>query len=492
MTNRREFLLGLGATLPMTSLAIPQAGAERASSKWNVLFLGVDDLRPQLGCFGDGFAHTPNIDAIGKRGTVFRRTYCQQAFCGPSRAALLTGLRPDTTHVYDLNTSFRKAVPDAITLPQLFKQNGYFTQNVGKIFHGNEIMNDRISWSVPEQLNMVTKRDQYVLAKNKDPKDEWHKTSSTEIAEVPDDAYIDGRIADAGIKALRQIKDKPFFLAVGFNKPHLPFAAPKRYWNLFDRSKVPMPANPHRPKDCPPYALPAYSELRSYDDVVDSGPIAEEKIREILHGYYAAGAYTDANIGRIINELERLRLAKKTIIVLWADHGWHLGEQDYWGKITNFEVSTHVPLLISVPGKPRQHTDALVELIDIYPTLAELCGLQAPAALQGTSVAAHLSDASLPGKKAAYSQYPRKEASTGGERLMGYTMRTNRYRYTEWLRTNHSLHDAELYDHQADPHESHNVGRLEKNKKTIAILSARMHRDLSLPIHSNVIGKESL
>jgi iduronate 2-sulfatase len=473
--SRRDFIRGLTGALP---LGLPLIA--KAAPKWNVLFFAVDDLRPQLGCFGDRLAHTPNIDALAAHGTIFRHTYCHQALCGPSRASLLTGLRPDTIRVYDLSTRFRDAVPDAVTLPQLFKQNGYFTQNVGKVFHGAEVMLDAASWSVPEKLHMVTKHDQYVLEKNKDPKDEWRKTSSTECEDVPDSAYIDGRIAEAGVAALREIKDKPFFLAVGFNKPHLPFAAPRRYWNLFDRRKFPMPANPHRPQDCPPFAITKYSELRSYDDVVDDGPIPEEKIREVLHGYYAATAYTDANIGKVVSELKQLGLGEKTIIVLWADHGWHLGELDYWGKTTNYEVATRVPLLISVPGKRRQASDALLEYVDVYPTLAELCGLAAPSRLEGKSFARLLDNAALPGKQAAYSQYPRRDASTGNQPLMGYTMRTLRYRYTEWLASDLSVRARELYDHQTDPHESRNVAMLAANGETVGSLHATMHRDLSL------------
>jgi len=353
-------------------------------------------------------------------------------------------------------------------------------------------MNDRISWSVPEQLNMVTKHDQYVLEKNRSSTDEWHKTASTEDVNCPDDAYIDGRIANAAVDALQSVKDEPFFLAVGFNKPHLPFAAPQRYWDLFDRNKVPMPLAPRRPINCPAFALGAYSELRSYDDVVDTGPIPEEQIRQILHGYYAAGAYTDTNIGRVMSELERLGLHEKTIVVLWADHGWHLGEQDYWGKTTNFEVGTHVPLIVSVPGKSKQHSDALIELIDIYPTLTELCHLKPPIDLQGKSFAANLNHGGLPHKEAAYSQYPRQELSTGGEALMGYTMRTSRYRYTEWLRSNGSLRDLELYDHDSDPHETRNVGNQKTYAKAIALLSKQMHRDLVLPMPAHSIQTEGL
>lgn len=461
-------------------LAVSGGSVAQAPRKRNVLFFAVDDLRPQLGCYGDTFAHTPNIDALALRGTIFRHAYCQQALCGPSRASLLTGLRPDTTGVYDLNTRFRDAVPDAVTLPQLFKQNGYFTQNIGKIFHGNLVMNDPQSWSVPEQLNMVSKSDQYALEKNRDPLDAWRKTASTERVDVWDTAYIDGRIAHAGINALRGMNGRPFFLAVGFNKPHLPFAAPQRYWDLFRRQDAPLPKNPHRPAGSPAYAIAPYSELRSYSDMPKSGPISEDTIRELIHGYYAATAYTDANIGLVLRELDRLGLRENTIVMLWADHGWHLGDLDYWGKTTNYEVCTRVPLIVSVPGKAQQSCEAVVELLDLYPTLAELCGLEPPRRLQGKSFAPLLDHAALPGKQAAFSQFPRKDANTGNERLMGYSMRTSRYRYTEWLADDHSLRAVELFDQQNDPNETRNIASDAANSRVIQELGEVLHRELSL------------
>lgn len=475
MSNRREFLYGLGSMLTLNA-----ASADKYRRKWNVLFIGVDDLRPQMGCYGDPFAHTPNIDSLAQRGTTFLHAYCQQALCGPSRASLLTGLRPDTTGVYDLNSRFRDVVPDAVTLPQLFKQNGYFTQNIGKIFHSNLVMNDPESWSVREQLHMVSKGDQYVLQKNRDSEDAWHKTASTECVDVWDTAYIDGRIAQASIKALQKMNGRPFFLAVGFNKPHLPFAAPKHYWDMFRKKDVPLPKNPHRPVGSPVFSIAPYSELRSYDDMPKSGSIPIDTIRTLIQGYYAATAYTDANIGLVLQELERLGLRENTIIVLWADHGWHLGELDYWGKTTNYEVCTHVPLIVSVPGKARQSTEALVELLDIYPTLAELCGLEPSQNLQGTSFAPLLEDAALPGKAAAFSQFPRQDSNTGNERLMGYSMRTRRYRYTEWLADDGSLRAKELFDQDSDPNETRNIALEPANSAVVITLSNELHRALLL------------
>lgn len=437
----------------------------------NVLFFAVDDLRPQLGCYGDRFARTPNIDSIAAHGITFRRAYCQQAVCGPSRASLLTGLRPDTIGVYDLATPFRKAVPDAVTLPQLFSNSGYHTENIGKIFHGSEVMLDHGSWSVPERLHMVTKRDQYVLEANKTSRDEWAKTASVEMADVADDAYIDGRIANDAVETLGRLKDRPFFLGVGFNKPHLPFAAPKRYWDMFDRAELPLASNPSRPRGVPGAAFTAYSEYRSYADVPDTGPIPEAKQREAIHGYYAAAAYTDANVGKVLAALRRHRLDSNTIVILWGDHGWHLGELDYWGKTTNFEICTRAPLILSAPGQKKTgtSTDALVEFVDIYPSLAGLCGLRPPGNLEGHSFVPLRNEPERRWKKAVFSQYPRV---AGKERLMGYSMRTQRYRYTEWQRPDRSAAAVELYDHETDSMETTNVAASPENARVTAQLAA--------------------
>ncbi|MEZ5355494.1 MAG: sulfatase-like hydrolase/transferase [Bryobacteraceae bacterium] len=449
--------------LTRRSLLVAAAGA--LDRRMNVLFIAVDDLRPALGCYGDRYARTPHIDAIAAKGTVFERAYCQQAVCGPSRASLLTGLRPDTIGVYDLDTSFRVRVPDAVTLPGHFKANGYHAENIGKIFHGTDKMNDSRSWSVPERLHMVNKRDQYVLARNKDATDDWKKFDATEIADVPDTAYIDGRVADDAVSTLRRLRGRPFFLAVGFTKPHLPFAAPKKYWDMYDRREVPIYPNQTRPRNMPAHALTAYSELRSYADVPDRGPIPEDKMREVMHGYYAATSYTDANVGKVIAELDRLGLRRNTVIVLWGDHGWHLGEQDYWGKTTNFEICTRAPLILSVPGHGKGRTKALVEFVDIYPTLAEACGLPAVRGLEGVSMMPLLANPRRPWKKAVFSQYPRTQPS----RVMGRSMRTDQFRYTEW-----GDQAVELYDHRVDPEETVNVAGEAGRKSTVDRLHAML------------------
>lgn len=471
--SRRSLL-----NLPFAWMTARLAGAQ---PRRNVLFIAVDDLRPQIGCYGDRYAHTPHMDSIAARGVVFERAYCQQAVCGPSRASLLTGLRPDTIRVYDLSTPFRRAVPDAVTLPQLFRQHGYHTENIGKIFHGAEVMNDRASWSVPERLHMVTKRDQYALEANR-PAEDWTKTAATERAGVPDEAYIDGRVAADAVDTLHRLKDRPFFLGVGITKPHLPFTAPSKYWDLFDRSKLPLAPNPGAPRAAAGFAIPSYSELRSYADFPDDGPIPEAKMREAIHGYYAATAYADACIGRVLKALGRLKLAENTVIALWGDHGWHLGEHGHWGKTTNFEIATRAPLIVSAPGVSQRgaRSRRLVEFVDIYPTLAELCGLPAPDALEGDSFVPLLKQPARPWKAAAFSQYPRpvKAAAQSTDSIlkgdvMGYTMRTESFRYNEWRRAGEVI-EIELYDHRKDPHETVNVAAVPSYREPLEVLRKQM------------------
>jgi len=450
----------------------------------NVLMIALDDLRPQLGCYGDTFAHTPHMDSIAARGVVFRNAYCQQAVCGPTRASLLTGLRPDTIGVHDLNTSFRVRVPDAVTLPQHFLNHGYHTENIGKVFHGNDVMNDRRSWSVDERLHQVVKREQYALPQNHDPNNEWKKMAATECADVPDEAYIDGRVANDAIQTIARLRDRPFFLGVGFTKPHMPFAAPRKYWDLFDRNRVPLPANPGRPAAIGQFPVPAYSELRSYADFPDSGPIPEDKVREAIHGYYAAIAYADACVGKVLAALDRHGLRDNTIIALWGDHGWHLGEHSHWGKTTNFEICTRSPLIVAAPGVGRSpaSSTALVEFVDLYPTLAELCGLPVPGSLEGASMVPLLHQPDRTWKTAAFSQYPRRRqnpsqsttAVLSGE-IMGYTMRTAHHRYTEWRpKAGGDPLEVELYDRTRDPHETANVAAEPAYHDTLETLRARM------------------
>jgi len=459
---------------------------QQPSGKPNVLFFAVDDLRTDIGCFGNTEVKTPNIDALATRGTVFLRAYCQQAVCSPSRTSLLTGLRPDSTKVYDLVTHFRNTVPDVISLPQHFRENGYYTVGMGKIYHPG--YDDPKSWSEPHKNGtgegyVLPENKQRMAAGNAQVKGEkkGNKKAATvgtrgepfEMADVPDSAYHDGSLANMAVAKLQDLKTKnqPFFLAVGFLKPHLPFNSPKKYWDLYDPAKLKLAANPFRPKDAPPYAVTDFGELRNYYGVPATGPISDELAHKLIYAYRAASSFTDANIGRVLAELDRLGLRENTIVVLWGDHGWKLGEHASWCKHSNMENDTNAPVILAAPGvrAAGQSTSALIEFVDIYPTLCDLAGLPTPGHLQGVSFRPLLDDPHLPWKTAAFSQYPR---SVDGQALMGYAMRTDRYRYVQWRKRNtHDVVSQELYDHQSDPAENQSIAGREESKQLLIRLA---------------------
>ncbi len=457
MSRRGLLLGGLGAS----------ALAQRRRP--NVLFIAVDDLRPELGCYGARTILSPNIDRLAKQGMVFQHAYCQQAVCSPSRTSLLTGARPDTTKVWDLVTHFRDAMPKVVTLPQLFKNNGYFVQGIGKIFHGG--YDDAPSWSTPWQTPDAPAYAAPTSAGRGGGKKGGRKKNGPafESADVPDDFYKDGKTAAAAAGMLRGFAAKadPFFLAVGFSKPHLPFVAPKKYWDLYDPARIELASNPYRPKDAPTHALTTSGELRNYQGMPAEGPVPDSLARQLKHGYYAAASYTDAQIGKLLDELDRQDLRRNTIVVLWGDHGWKLGEHGEWCKHSNVENDTNAPLVLSAPGMKRagRLSPALVEFVDIYPTLADLGGLPLPSHLEGSSFRPLLDDPDRKWKPAAFSQYPR-------QKLMGYSMRTARHRFTVWVdRQDHAKVDSiELYDHQSDPAENVNVARWPANAKLVESL----------------------
>jgi arylsulfatase A-like enzyme len=465
-------------------LAATAAPALADSPKLNVLFLPVDDLKPALGCMGDPHAKTPNIDKWMARGTVFNRAYCQQAVCSPSRSSLLTGRRPDTTKVYDLVTHFRDHIPDVVTLPQHFKDNGYAVRGIGKIYHGG--YDDPKSWSAlwegskaanfgPEGQKVIAKLRADLKAKGEDPS--RARGLPVEAPDVADDYLTDGYLANRGGELLRELKagGKPFFLAVGFAKPHLPFVAPKKYWDLYDPAKLPMPESNSPPKGAPPFAPQFGGELRAYVDIPKSGPVPADTARRLVHGYYACVSYLDAQVGKLLDELDKQGLRDNTVIVLWGDHGWHLGDHGIWCKHTNYEKATRAALLMSKPGQKAagQATDALVEFVDIYPTLAEVCGLPKPDGLEGHSFAQLLDDPARPWKPAAFSQYPRGGKDTGP--LMGYAVRTDRYRLVEWRDRKTGKPVAhELYDHKSDPDEDVNVADRPENMEVVEKLKGQL------------------
>ncbi|MEM9281813.1 MAG: sulfatase [Verrucomicrobiota bacterium] len=459
----RQMVFPAFVLVVLASLGAGVIADERKERK-NVLFISIDDLRPALGCYGDPVAITPNIDRLAKRGTVFRRAYCQEAVCAPSRLSLLTGRRPDTIEVWDLKTHFREAIPDVVTLPQHFKEAGYLTRSIGKIYHGSgEPSQDPPSWSVDPVYD--ANRDpelRYALESNL--KGKGLKRNASESAPVEDDHYIDGLIAKEAVEALRELGDskEPFFLAVGFKKPHLPFCAPEKYWDLYDRDEIPAPEPSHHPEGAPELAWRSWEELEGYRDIDDDGVLTESQVKELRHGYYACVSYIDAQVGRLLDQLESSGLSGNTIICLWGDHGFHLGEQGIWTKANNYELSTRVPLIVADPSQDSggDVTNALVELVDVYPTLVDLSGLSIPYGLEGISFAPLMKDPERTWKTAAFSQYPR--AKTGNRHegrgdLMGYAVRTDRYRYVEWQDSRSGEVVAqELYDQDEDPGEAFN------------------------------------
>lgn len=460
------------AWLPSGCPDLVAAESEGVGPKYNVLFIAVDDLRPVLGCYGETKVKTPNLDALAARGAIFRRAYCQLPSCLPSRTSVLTGFRPETTGVLtNGDANFRSRFPDHVTLPQHFKNHGAFCMSFGKMFHRQ----DPTSWSVekwipkgnpfypiygkPETIalqrekgNVPTKpTDWWGYQEGRNSR--WAKALSWEDPDVPDDALFDGQLADAVIEALRKHRDERFFLAPGCFLPHLPFVAPRQYYDMYPLDELKLPANRELPKGAPWFVHYDSGEARSYLDVPQRGqPIPEKKQLELLRGYYASVTYVDAQIGRVLDELDRLGLTDETVIMLWSDHGYHFGEHGTWNKLTNFEEATRSTMIVSAPDRRRHGTkvDGLIEHIDMFPTLCELCELPVPQALEGVSFASLLENPERPGKPVALSQ-----ANPTGKQ-MGHTMRTDRYRYTEWTLRG-DLVGVELYDHQTDPAENVNL-----------------------------------
>ena len=498
----------------------PTRAAESASPKLNVLFIAVDDLRPEMGCYGNQVIKTPNLNRLAASGMVFNHAYCQQAVCSPSRSSLMTGRRPDATRVWDLETHFRVALPNAITLPQHFKANGYYCAALSKIYHHG--FEDGRSWSEPhwypsgqtidtdpaDWTKRIVKRggpgvQEYLKrpmpADNDKPMaglkpGQKAKGPAFEISPKNDDELPDGYTAAAAVRRLHELKtkDQPFFLAVGFLKPHLPFVAPKKYWDLYDPDKIPLPAIEHLPEGAPAFAGHDNGELHSYANIPKDNPIPTDLAKTLRHGYYACVSYTDAQVGRLLDALDREGLADNTIVVFWGDHGWQLGDHGLWHKHTNFELATRAPLLIKVPKQKTagQKCEAVVEFVDIYPTLADLCGLSIPAGLDGTSLKPLLANSSSSLNKVAISQYPRGGRQTGNRPLMGYSVRDERWRLTVWRdRKNQETVATELYDEKNDPAETVNLAAKSENKAIEELLSKHLPPQAApLPVVTNVAG----
>lgn len=450
----------------------PEKGEDQAP---NVLLILVDDLKPALGCYGDRHARTPNIDRLAARGMRFEMAYCNQAVCAPSRNNLMLGSLSTSLGLYTLGRNFRSVSPDAITLTQYFMENQYRAEGIGKVFHiGHGNHDDTASWSTPFQPDLVveylkeesrnggkfTKEEAYFGNMGREAHMSAPRGAAWEWADVPDSAYADGRIAKEGIRRLQAAKKRsqPFFLALGFVKPHLPFTAPKKYWDMHDPESLPMPEILTHPEGAPGYARKGWGEIAAYTPI-ERGPepIGPELTRKLIHGYYAASSFVDAQIGRVLDELDRLELAENTLIVLWGDHGWHLGDHSYWTKHTNYEQANRIPLIFIAPGviKPGSSTRQPAQTVDVFPTLVELAGLpqpDLPQPLDGLSLVPVLKDPSIRIRDHVVHAYPRKDR-------IGRAVRTERYRLVEWNIPGHppDSADIELYDYQQDPLESKNL-----------------------------------
>lgn len=489
-----------------------------SSSKPNVLFLFADDLRPELGCYGCGHIISPNIDRLAAMGTHFDKCYVQVAVCNPSRASMLTGKRPDELGVWGLDKHFRESNPDVVTLPQHFMAHGYHTAAIGKIYHNDKL--DPASWSEPRLIIPgypydpdCVYVDNHELEWLEQKKDElrgterenrsvdqfgyWYlKAGATEMPDVLDDAYYDGAQTVMAIDKLTELskKDKPFFFALGYYRPHLPFNVPKRYWDLYDRERIELAEYEMPPLGAPPVALNSMKELRGYRDFADCKPPGEGKLHPdhatlLRHGYFASVSYIDAQIGKVIDHLEQIGELDNTIIVLWGDNGWKLGDYGSWGKMTNYEMDTRVPLIIKPAAcmTGNSQRNQIVESVDIYPTLCELAGLDQPDGLAGQSFADHLDQPDKQGKAQAFSQFLRYGfwLDEGDREAMGYTVRTKDWRYVEWFHSDSDTCFAkELYDIASQGLEQDNLAGQGEFAQIEKDLAARLtaYRGDTLPI----------
>ena len=523
----------------LTLLVLGLAAASLAAKKPNILFIAIDDMRPEMGCYGSPIAITPNIDKLATKGLLFNRAYCQQAICSPSRASIMTGTRPDTNGVIENYTYFRDANPDIATLPQHLRSHGYETVNMGKIYHGK--FNDKEkSWSRGPAHKLVKTKPipgGYGLEENRNIQRDNRKrllekygptkigglTASGpayEAADVPDHSFVDGHLARLAVATMKQHfenkPNQPLFVGLGFSKPHLHFIAPKKYWDLYDREKISDAKHSNPPEGGAATGLHASFELRVRHGIPKTGDIGPELSRTLMHAYLACASYVDAQIGLVLDELDKSGERDNTIIILWGDHGWHLGDMGVWGKATNYEIATRVPFIVQAPGQDKavgKKSEALVELLDMYPTLCDLAGVPAPKHLEGKSLMPILDNPKASVKDFALSQYPnpalREWAANplapamretffgpliteveariikqmGGKwdrdlfenHLMGYSLRTDRYRYIEWRDYRDKKSKpifVELYDHKSDPDETKNVAR--ENSRVVDRLSKKL------------------
>lgn len=457
--------------LYLTLLYLSSGALSAKEEKLNVLFIAADDLTSSIACYGDPIAVTPNLDRLSDMGVRFDNAYCQIPLCNPTRASLMTGLRPDSIKVYDLEVHFRDAAPDAITLPQLFQKAGYKAMRVGKIYHygvprqiGTNGLDDPASWNQVVNPKGRDKDEEHLIT-NLEPHRQISAALSWLTAEGTDEEQTDGMITTEAIRLMKENKDKPFFLAAGFFRPHTPYVAPKKYWDLYPIDKIKMPYAPEGDReDIPKIAFAHNNPVPNYN-------LAIEDVLKAKQAYYANVSFVDAQVGRLLDALEELGLADNTVVAFWSDHGYHLGEHNgIWQKRCLFEESASAPLIIYSPNQKGNGTASkqIVEFVDIYPTIAELCGLESPKTVEGKSLLPLLNNPNKRWKGEAFTQVLRPG---DGLPVMGASIRTDRWRYNEW---NEGEQGLELYDHSKDPNEFNNLASNPAYAKTIRELSAKL------------------
>jgi len=458
-------IAGIGWTLGCRANAPAPApmAAEQSAKKRNVLLIISDDLCNDLSCYGAPVV-SPNVDRLASEGIRFDRMYCQYPLCGPSRCSFVSGLRPDTTGVLQNGLPVRHKIKDLVTLPELFRHNGYTAMRVGKIYHlgipgqvGQPGPDDPQSWNStfnPPGAEFTTDGDEY------DPNPKNGQSFRRVMGKGEGIEQADYQSASEAMRLLNENKDRPFFLAVGFIRPHVPEIAPKKYFDLYDMSKIKMPKNPPGIRDQVPAAA-------FHSNLVDFG-MDERGCLESIRAYHATTSFMDAQAGRVLDELSRLGLRDNTVVVFMSDHGYLLGQHEAWQKMMLFEEACRVPFIVSYPGMSHRGTStrAITESVDMYPTVAELCGLKGPKELQGKSLVSVLQNPKSDFKDAAFSQLQRK---TGD----GHSIRTDRWRYTEW--GNSGVLGAELYDHEIDPHEFTNLAKDKAHDDVVRDLKKRLH-----------------
>ena len=415
-----------------------------ATYKKNVLFIMVDDLRPELNIYGQNKISSPNIDALANSGITFNRAYCNVPVCGASRASLLTGIRPTSNRFLTYFSSIKKEAPNVLNLVQHLKNEGYTTISNNKITH---LKNDIDEWDEEWYPSKNGWRN-YISEENITLEENGKHGNAYENIDVKDDAYDDGKTANKSIEDLKKLKKEgnPFFLAVGFVKPHLPFNAPKKYWDLYDAEKIELPKNSVFPKSAPQKANHKWGELRYYNQVPKQGQVSETMAKKLIHGYYASVSYVDAQIGKVINAIDNLGLRDNTVIVLVGDHGWSLMEHGLWVKHSNFEVALQVPLIVSASNIPKnKKTNSIAELVDLYPSICELANISQPTHLEGESFVNALKNPSKIYKNTALARYHK-----------GETLVADSYFYTEWNKKGKTIAKM-LYDHKIDPDENRNL-----------------------------------